>query len=240
MKVPSTTVRLLGTVDVAGAPAAAKLMAQPKLLLVLAFLLTARPRGFHRRERIYSLFWPEQTDDRARASLRNALHSLRDMLGADVILRRGDVDIGIDTNVLRCDAVDFEAAKTAGNLARALELYGGRLLDGVSGDTAHVQHWLDDEREYYRIAAADAAWTLAERYERGSDLSMATRWARKAARLAHSDERRIRKVMSLLHRAGDHAGAMGVYEEFARFLNAELEMQPGPETRALAEAIRGG
>ena len=58
-------------------------------------------------------------------------------------------------------------------------------------------------------ALAAAAWALAERYEKGADLTSATRWARKAAKYASGDERRIRKVMQLLDRAGDRAGALG-------------------------------
>ena len=163
---------------------------------------------------------------------------MRELLEVDLILRRGH-DISGDATHYACDAYEFEDALHDDHLARGLELYRGPLLDGLYPETAELQHWLDEERERYRSLAADAAWTLAERYEsKGSDLTSAARWARKAAKLARADERRIRRVMSLLDRAGDAAGAIDVYEEFARFLARELDVVPSEETQAIARVIR--
>lgn len=69
----------LTTADVA---AAARILAQPKRLAVLAYL-AARPPGERvSRDRILATFWPELPAARARGALRNALHYLRDALGA--------------------------------------------------------------------------------------------------------------------------------------------------------------
>src|SRR5690606_5280720 len=108
-------------------------------------------------------------------------------------------------------------------------------------ETSALQHWLDERREHYRSAAADAAWTLAQRYEsQSSDLTSAARWARRAAKLAGADERRVRRVMELLVRAGDAAGAIAVFSDFARYLQAEFDIQPSPPTLELVQAIRDG
>lgn len=229
----------LGTINIDGPAEAPRLVEQPKLLMLFAFLVLARRGGYQRRERIAGLFWADQSEDKARASLRSALRSLRAVLGGEVVLKRGDSDLGVDLSVLRCDAFEFEDAIERGEFALALELYQGPLLDGLYPDSAAVQHWLDERREAYRAAAADAAWALAERYESTSgDLTSAARWARRAAKLAGSDERRIRRVMELLARAGDAAGAIAVFNEFARYLERELELQPSRETLELAESIR--
>ena len=47
---------------------------------------------------------------------------------------------------------------------------------------------------------------------------------------------RLRQPM--LDAAGDRAGAIAIYEEFARYLASELEVEPSDETRVLAETIR--
>jgi DNA-binding SARP family transcriptional activator len=232
---------LLGPVDVAGSAGASQLLSQPKSLTLLAFLALQTRHGHVSRERLLGLFWPDQPEDKARASLRTALHNLRDALGADIIARRGDTDVSLDHSAMWCDALEFDAAVKDDALARALELYRGPLMDGLFPGTAALEHWLDEEREHYRAAAADAAWKLAERYESASkDLTSAARWARKAAKLSRADERRIRRVMSLLDRAGDTAGAMAVYEEFARDLKRDLEMEPSEETQALARTLKRG
>lgn len=239
MIAPAPRILLFGPVDVAGPEEARRLIRQPKAFFLLAYLLIARPRGLQSRDRLLALFWPDQDETRARGSLRATLHVLREGLGGEVIVREGDTHVGVDARLVSCDALDFDSAIAAGHLARAVELYRGHLLDQFFGESAAVEHWLDQEREHFRAAAGDAAWTLATRYETDQNLTHAAKWARKAARLAGPDERRIRKVMTMLHAAGDRAGAILVYEDFTRFLGAELEVEPSAETRALAESIRG-
>jgi DNA-binding SARP family transcriptional activator len=231
-------VLLFGPVDISGSDEARRLIRQPKALFLLAYLLVARPRGLQSRDRLIAMFWPDQDETRARGSLRATLHVLREALGGDVIVREGDTHVGVDHRLISSDAADFDSAIAAGHLARALELYRGRLLEQFFGESPAADHWLDQEREHYRVAAADAAWTMASRYETDHNLTHATKWARRAAQLSGPDERRIRKVMTMLDAAGDRAGAIAIYEDFIRYLASELEVEPSDETRALAEAIR--
>ena len=231
-------VLVFGAVDVTGPEAARRLIRQPKTFFVLAYLLLAQPRGLQSRDRLIALFWPDQDETRARGSLRATLHVLRESLGPDSIVREGDTHVGVDRRFVSCDALDFDDEISAGHLARALDLYRGPLLDQFYGDSPAADHWLDQEREHFRAAAADAAWTLAGRYEQDSNLTHAARWARRAAKLAGPDERRIRKVMTLLDAAGDRAGAIKVFDDFSRYLSATLDVEPSAETRAQADAIR--
>lgn len=232
-------VLVFGPADIVGSDNARRLVRQPKAFFLLAYLLIARPRGLQSRDRLVAMFWPDQDETRARGSLRATLHVLRDCLGPDAITREGDTHIGVDVTRVSCDAIDFDAALAAGHLAKAIELYRGPLLDQYFGETAAADHWLDQEREHFRGAAADAAWALASRYETDANLTHATKWARKAARLAGADERRIRRIMTMLDSAGDRAGAILVFEEFTRFLSSSLDVEPSDETRALAATIRG-
>src|SRR5205809_5579888 len=90
--------RLLGTlhlIDAAGREVKS-LLTRPRRLALLAYLAAATPRGLHRRDSLLALFWPELDQEHARAALRQALHVVRDALGADVIVTRGDEDVGSD------------------------------------------------------------------------------------------------------------------------------------------------
>jgi DNA-binding SARP family transcriptional activator len=42
----------------------------PKQLALLVYLATATPRGFHRRDTLMALLWPELDQEHARRSLR--------------------------------------------------------------------------------------------------------------------------------------------------------------------------
>lgn len=231
---------LFGGFDLRGPTSAERLPGQPKLIGVLVYLLLAGPARFLHRDRLTGTFWPDQPDRRARGSLRNALYELREALGQGVIVTRGDDEVGIDRATIDCDLFAFEEAIEKGELARALELYRGELLSGFQATDAGFEQWLETTRHRYRALAADTAWALASRSETATDLTSATRWARQAARLAGADERRIRRVLTLLVRAGDRAGAVAVYEEFERYLARALRMSPDAETAELAAKIREG
>src|SRR2546430_7972669 len=84
--------RLLGTLHLidAGGREVKSLLTRPRRLALLAYLAAATPRGLHRRDSLLALFWPELDQEHARAALRQALHVVRDALGADVIVTRGD------------------------------------------------------------------------------------------------------------------------------------------------------
>ena len=83
--------RVLGQVDLRdpeGREVTAVLV-QPKRLALLAYLVAFRPQRMHRRDALLPLFWPDIPESRARSSLRQALHQLRQALGPDVLITRG-------------------------------------------------------------------------------------------------------------------------------------------------------
>jgi serine/threonine-protein kinase len=70
--------RLLGSVDLKGSDGQAlrSVLAQPKRVALLAYLAVARPNGYHRRDKLLGLFWPESDQEHGRAALRKALYFL--------------------------------------------------------------------------------------------------------------------------------------------------------------------
>ena len=235
---PTSQFRVFGPVELAGFDKADVLLVQPKRVALLAYLTLARPRGFHRRDRLVGLFWPESSGESARAALRKAVYAIRQVIGESVVLSRGDEELGIDRTLLWCDAVEFDEAVARDDLDTAFELYRAELLEGFFADAPGFERWLEGERERYREAAATTAWNLAERHESSSQLTLAARWARRVVALAPTDERALRRVMLLLERAGDRAGAMRVYEEFAGRLRADYNASPSAETTALVRRLQ--
>ena len=219
-------------------PEILSVLAQPKRVAVLTYLALATPRGFHRRDTLLGLFWPELDREHARGALSQALSFLRRSLG-DVIETRGDDDVGLLAEGLWCDAVAFEASLEAGQLSAALELYQGDLLAGFFiGDAPEFEHWLDRERERLRRRATEAAWALADESEAEENAPDAKRWARRAVTFAPDDESVLRRLIALLDRVGDRAQAVVAYEAFARRLSEEYELHPSPETQELIDDIR--
>jgi DNA-binding SARP family transcriptional activator len=244
---PSSVIRLhtLGPVDLRddGGRELRAVLQQPKRLALLAYLAVASPRRFHRRDSLLALFWPELDQEHARAALRRALYFLRSELGAGAVEGRGDDEVAAPEAEVWCDAAALEGGLAAGDAAgaaAALGLYRGPLLDGlyVAGAAPELQDWLDRERLRYRELAASAARRLAEAAEREGRAAEAAEWARREVSLAPDDEAALRRAVALLERTGDSPGAIRAYDEFARRLARELELEPSGETRELVEAVR--
>ncbi len=233
--------RVLGTLHLTDAEGreVTSLLTRSRRLALLAYLAAATPRGLHRRDTLLALFWPELDQEHARAALRQALHVVRDALGDDVVVTRGDEEVGIDGDRLWCDVAAFGLAVAAGQVAEALELYRGNLLEGffIPG-AAEFERWVEGERARLRQAAFRGAQALVEQCLAADDLHAAVEWARRAAQLAPHDEGPLRQLVTLLDRLGDRAGAVAAYEEFAKQLGVDLEAEPAAETKALLAAVR--
>jgi len=242
MTVAGLTLELLGGVELRGieADAAERVLVQPKLIALLAYLsLAGAARRYQRRDHLVALLWPELDQTHARTALRKAVHFIRGAIGTDMVLSRGDEEVGLAEGAVTCDAVEFVTDVDEGRLARAMERYRGDLMPGfhLSG-CADFERWLDDRRTDLRERASATALALAQMFERDARITIATKWARRAVRFSWDDERVLRRALSLMDRAGDRAGALRLYDEFAQRLRAEFDADPAPETTALISQMR--
>ncbi|MBC7727271.1 MAG: hypothetical protein H7242_06600, partial [Microbacteriaceae bacterium] len=125
------------------------------LLARLALL----PRRAHPREELVELLWPGVALDVGRNRLRNAIASLRRLLeppgvGAGSVLVADRQSVQFAPQACRCDALEFESAVRAGDLAQARALYRGELMPGFYED------WVMEARQRLavlreRVADAD-------------------------------------------------------------------------------------
>jgi DNA-binding SARP family transcriptional activator len=235
--------RTLGGIDLCGDDGSElrPVLRQPKRLALLTYLGVATPRGFQRRDTLVALFWPELDGEHARGALRQAVRFLRRHLGEGALVSRGDEELALGERVW-CDAVAFEqaSAEESASVEEALELYRGDFLAGffVSEAAPELDEWIETQRARLRALAARAAWLLAAKEEVEGSPRGATHWARRAMALSAHDEAALRQLVSLLDRLGDRAGAIQVYQDFARELAQEYDAQPSAETQALVDAVR--
>jgi DNA-binding SARP family transcriptional activator len=233
--------RMLGTLNVKGTDGRAvhSILAQPKRLALLAYLAVHTDQGA-RRDSVVALFWPDLDTAHARGALRQSLRFLRRELGAGILNGQSDEAIGFEPDTVWCDVVAFEQACKAGQAGPALQLYRGGFLDGcfVSGGSPDLERWIAAERTRLGRLAVRAAADVAERAERDGDLPTAVRAARQAIALDPDDETALARLIALLDRAGDRAGALSAFETFRRRLQTEYDATPSPETDARMQGIR--
>jgi len=236
------TLQLLGGIEIHGLDRkiADRLLGQPMHVALLSYLaIEGAGARWQRRDLLATLFWPELDQSKARGGLRKGVHALRGALSQDSILSRGDEELRLADDIVSCDVVEFATAAGAGRLARALEVYAGDLMPGfhISG-SAEFDRWLDDTRSELRERFAATAWAMALSLS-DSAQTEAGNWARKAALYSGSNERILRHALALIARNGDRAGALRLYDDFARRLKADLDASPSAETVALVNQIRG-
>jgi adenylate cyclase len=232
-------VRTFGAVELRrGETEVRSVLSQPKRLALFIHILLASPSGFLNRDALLARFWPDSDAERARNSLRQALHYLRRSLGDDVIESRGD-EIGCTAGTVHCDALEFVRALQAGRLEDGLRLYRGDFMPAFFvEDAPEVETWLDEQRSYYRRQAFQSAGALADSREAEAEPATAVEWARTACAIEPADEAAARRLIRLLAASGEPAAALAAFEEFEARLRRDHEIEPSVETRALADSIR--
>src|SRR3989475_5350911 len=193
--------RMLGSLSLTGADGGEvrTLLGQPRRFALLASLAAATPPGFHRRDSLLALFWPELDQDHARTALRQALRVLRSALGSGVVVGRGDEDLGLDFGQVWSDVGAFERAIAAGEPLEAMDLYRGPLLEGFFiSDAPDFERWLETARARLQDAASRAARALVEQCESRGNLTTAAHWARRAVALTPHDGALLRRLIAML------------------------------------------
>lgn len=232
-------VNTLGSLDIRQCDglAATAVLKHPKRVALLVYLAVARPNGFHRRDTLLGLFWPEHDTSHARMSLRQALSGLRRDLGSDVIVTRGSEDVRLNCDRCLCDEREFGAAIAAGDWERAVALYEGPFLNGLYVSGAHgFERWVEDERDRLARAYADAIENLAVGTEDPAEA--VRRWRQLADHDPYSSHVML-ELMKALVAAGDRTAAIQVEVRHATVLNTDLEAAPDPEVTEFARQLRG-
>ncbi len=127
------------------------------------------------------------------------------------------------------------------HLAEAAGLYTADFLVGFTlEDAAGFDDWQTFQTESLRLELAGALERLAQGLAGRQDFGPAITHARRWLALDPVHEPAHRLLMKLHAWAGDRAAAARQYQECVKVMQAELGIDPEPETTALLEAIRGG
>lgn len=208
------------------------------------------------REPLAELLWPDSVPAQARANLRRALFDLRRSLArlwpaASLEALQADktrLQLG-DALPWHIDCHQFDLAQQAaaaptaearrGALQRAVELYRGPLLAGLSLDDAPgFEAWLAPRREALQRQALQSLNALSTLLEQEGDLAEALACARRSLVLDPWYEPALRCCMRVLAQQQQAAQALALFEQFGARLQQELGLSPQANTMALAQHLR--
>ncbi len=171
------TLRTLGATGLYVAGEQAPILGSGKPFALLAYLALA-PGRRSSREYLIDLLWADLEPERARNALRQALFHLRRLVGDGAIV--GTEELALTDRVVT-DRDAFLAAADAGDLERAVELYGGPFLtEFAAPGGVEFEHWADRERERLRTAFLRCAEIVVRRRLNESRHRDAQRLARRA------------------------------------------------------------
>jgi len=127
---------------------------------ILFYLLI---KGHSNRDELVNMFWPSSNENKAKTSLRNALHKIRKSFSQELVLTPNKSSVTIsDSADIFVDAMEFERDSKGNN-----HLYADDFLKGFNiKDSIDFEGWVLETRNYYKnkfVLSAEAM--IMEKYD---------------------------------------------------------------------------
>jgi DNA-binding SARP family transcriptional activator len=209
---------------------------------MLAYL-AVKPSQLVSRDKMASLLWSSTAPEQARQSLRQTLSTLRKELAQvssqKILLEESDF-LSLDASLIYVDVAQFESLIATGTpeaLDPATTLYAGDFLDGFLIDEEKFDQWVIAERDRLHRLALRAHSQLVEQLSRSGALDEAIGAAQRSLRIDPLQETLHRTLMKLYMHSGDLLNALQQYDNCAKILRRELDVEPDAQTKALESEI---
>jgi len=205
--------------------------------------LALTPNLSETRERLVGVLWSESDEGKARASLRQVLHTLRDVLDQDgfggFLTDRNEVALEPASISLDVAAVlNSVAAGSPHDLLLDRQRLTDTLMDGYEDIDPSFRIWLLAKRQSFheRIARGLEGMLRGDGHTPASGMNERT--ARALFNLDPTHEEAARALISARAANGDVGGALGIYRALWELLENEYDTEPSKPTQDLIARIR--
>ena len=193
------------------------------------------------RDRLVELIWPNSTHEAGRASLRQALSTIRASLGANAaLLLRADRDtVYIAREYVQMD-VDSLGDMSADPVNVPAEWAGSdqEFLEGISSVAPGFESWRATENARISSSIVEILLRMAALAEEEHRFADAAIFLRQALGRDPFSEIVVRRLMRCHEAHGRPDQALRLFAEFEHRLEVDLQAQPERETREAIRAIR--
>lgn len=205
-----------------------------KALTILALLALD---GSATRERLAALLWPEAYASAARRNLRRDLFRLRDLQLP--LQEHADGHLALAEG-WRIDVLQFRAALTRDDDAKALALAAAKAFEGLDGVAGpEVDQWLAEQRAVLMRQRQQARARLATARREAGDGDTALALLQQTLDEDPCQEAALLPAMQLLVQRGERAAALALFERTRDALRRELDLTPTGAASAMADGLRG-
>jgi len=194
--------------------------------------------GAASRERLVGLLWSESPEEKARASLRQVVHELREAL-PERLLRTGRIDIALERGALGLDTERLLRGIEAGELDNALHetpRIAETLFEGLDDLDPAFSAWLRPRR----IALHERMTAGLEAFLAAAAGAQQRAVARALLNLDATHEEACRRFMLAAAEEGDVPAALRAYEALWNVLDEDFDMEPSDATQEVVAAIKSG
>ncbi len=197
--------------------------------------LALQPGQSAPRDLLATLLWEDSDPELGRASLRQALASLR----------RALPETTIGALVTTVDTVSLDAAQASSDVAGLRRLlrdaspdalvdaaasHSGELLDGFDARSGAFETWIEERRRELRRELLHALQRASSHCLAISDLGGATEALGRLVAIEPTNERAQRDLMTVLGRQGRYTEALRQYRACREALRRDLDVAPEPAT----------
>ena len=241
MSEPAIRIALFGALEITHQGAPPQRPPTQRVLALLGYLI-AHHHVPQSRDKLVDMLWPELLPRQGRRMLSDTLWRARRLLtapgqddtpalvlGGDTVTFRPDASFWIDTLAFE-QSVQAPFADPA-PVRAAVELYRGDFLEDCYDD------WALYERERLRERYLSALQFLLTHDQERQAYDQALQSALRLVRADPLREEAHRALMRVYYLLGREADALRAYEQCRAALDAELGVEPEPETQSLYEEL---
>ncbi len=243
---PLCRIELLGTCRVHHVRHGREIDFRTRKAKCLLGILAMSPSLTLNREQLASFLWDPAPEEQARASLRQCLKEIREILGEDAekILHSDRLDIGLNQEAIACDAQEFLGLNARGQQDRkaalqASTLWQGELFGSALPNAPVFEAWVQIERSRLRTIITTTLTNYLEVQIAANDYSD-NHIADELLRIEPSHELAHQCLMRFHAARGDQAAALRQYAMLDRVLAEELDSEPSRQSTDLLVAIKRG
>jgi adenylate cyclase len=208
---------------------------------ILAYLVM-QPNMTASRDALAALFWPDATVVKAKQNLRQGLLRLRQSLltmGLDVLISN-NLAVALRETHVRCDARQLLSLCASGDtedLQEGFDLFRGSFLSDVTLAHAEFDQWRRAEARRIENSARVAGHQIIRDGIAHGFAAQALDAAQKLVDIDPFAEEAQQQLLRVLWRFQGRMAALRQAERLTRFLRAELDCAPDPETQRLVQEI---
>lgn len=218
--------RLLGTTELWNSEGklAHSFLSGKKRLTLLIYLVLNYKKGYQRRDHLIGLFWPEFNQQEAKNSLSNMLWQIRKALGENLLLCRGKDELMVNISLLQCDVIQFKEVMKSNSYEKAIQLYGGKFLEGffISNCSDLLENWIEKERELLQEQYLQALDGRAKDLSEEGGLTEAVQLLKRKVNLEPHNTQAVFDLVQALTACEEEGEGVKYAQEHAAYMEREF------------------